>query len=222
MLVSKSSKADTVITTVDLLRHGECIDGHCYRGSTDVALSAQGLRRMHQRIAPFIQENQPVWQTIITSPLIRCAEFSHALAEKTQLPVQCEPALQEMHFGDWEGQPINDIWKTQQDKVEQWFSDPVSYPPPNGEAADVFAARVSACFLSLIREHQGKQLLIVSHGGVMRMLLAQCLSMSLLDINRFDIPYACLSRLHIISSQQEGKEYYRLVAHNMTSNIDEQ
>jgi broad specificity phosphatase PhoE len=212
---------ESIVTTIDLLRHGQCVDGHCYRGTTDVELSAEGIATMQQRVNNFIQAREPLWQTIITSPLIRCAIFANDLAEQYQKPLQAEKALQEMHFGDWDGESIDHIWQTQQRHVEQWYSNPIQYPPPNGEAADVFAARVQTCFSLLIQQHQGQHILLVTHGGVMRVLLAHCLSMSLLDLHRFDVPYACLSRIQVITSTNNDEKYYRLIAHNMTSEINE-
>jgi alpha-ribazole phosphatase len=223
--VTDQDATNTAITTIDLLRHGECEGGHCYRGSINVALSPQGVERMVQRVNHVTQQYPVIWQAIITSPLIRCEKFAHHLSQQHQLPLQSDAALQEMHFGDWEGELIEHIWNTQSSAVEQWFTDPVNCPPPNGEAADKFAARVTACFLAFVRQHQGQHLLCVTHGGVMRVLLAHCLSMSLLDMHRFDIPYACLSRIQVIQtadSSADGDEiYYRLVAHNIGSELDE-
>jgi broad specificity phosphatase PhoE len=213
---------ESIVTTIDLLRHGQCVDGHCYRGSTDVELSEEGIATMEQRVKHFFQSREPLWQTIITSPLLRCVVFANDLATQYHKPLQTESALQEMHFGDWDGESIDRIWQTQQAHVERWYSDPIQFPPPNGEAVDIFAARVQACLLSLIQQHQGKHVLLVTHGGVMRVLLAHCLSMSLLDLHRFDVPYACLSRIQVITSTNNDEMYYRLIAHNMTTEINEE
>ncbi len=206
---------ESITTTVDLLRHGECVDGHCYRGATDVALSEKGMASMTQRVQHFLLSDMPQWQRVISSPLIRCAHFANDLSQQYQLPLHLNDKLQEMYFGDWEGQSIDHIWQTQQRSVEQWFADPVQHPPPNGEAADIFAARVVSGFEQSIQRYQGEHLLMLTHGGVMRILLAHCLSMSLLELHRFDVPYACLSRLQIITAS-DGQQYYRLIAHNMT------
>jgi alpha-ribazole phosphatase len=208
-----------MITTLDLLRHGECEGGHCYRGSIDVALTSQGRARMQQCIHAVTQASSMPWQVIMTSPLIRCAEIARDIAQQYQLPLQVEAALQEIYFGDWEGELVEDIWRTQSSAVEQWCADPVAYPPPNGEAADAFSDRVVACILALVRQYRGQHLLCVSHGGVIRALLAHCLSMTLANMNRFDVPYACFTRVQIIESQESDDIFYRLIAHNMTSDL---
>lgn len=48
-----------------------------------------------------MRETMPVWQQIVTSPLIRCAGFAEELARETGA---YEPDWMEMAFGDWEGQ----------------------------------------------------------------------------------------------------------------------
>lgn len=198
-------------TTFDLLRHGECEQGHCYRGSSDVALTNKGLRHMEMSL----NKLKPVWHRVVCSPLLRCSLFAETISAQYKLPLQQDKRLQEMHFGRWEGQAVQTIWDTQQALVEAWGADPVNCPPPGGETADVFAARVTASFLALVDQYAGENILLVSHGGVMRVLLAHCLSLSLSGLNRFNIPYACVSRIQVISTSHTGEKYYQLLSHNL-------
>ena len=103
------------VTVVDLLRHGECTDGDCFRGSRDVALSENGWQQMDRAIKNHAGPNQqqPYWQVIVTSPLVRCADFAGVLAREQQLTLQIEPELRELHFGEWEGQAVDHVWQTQ-------------------------------------------------------------------------------------------------------------
>ncbi|MBX2808347.1 MAG: alpha-ribazole phosphatase family protein [Cellvibrionaceae bacterium] len=196
-------------TTIDLLRHGECVDGRCYRGWHDVALSDQGFKQMQHSV----QQLTPAWQRILSSPLKRCAVFAQLLAQQRQLPLHLAPDLREMHFGQWEGCAIDSIWSQQQQAVERWFADPVASPPPGGEAADIFAARVVRVLMQSVRDHRGEHLLFVVHGGVIRALLAHCLAMPWAAMNRLDVPYACVSRICVF--EDEHGCYFRLLAHNL-------
>jgi hypothetical protein len=47
--------------------------------------------------------------------------------------------------------------------------------------------------------------------------LAHCLSMSLVDMNRFDVPYGCLSRIQITYDRAGDQYFYRLIAHNIAA-----
>ncbi|MFT6387662.1 MAG: broad specificity phosphatase PhoE [Cellvibrionaceae bacterium] len=210
-------RLDIKITTIDLLRHGDCVDGKCYRGSTDVALSYSGFQKMEQSLKSLIKKTNDDgtgWQRVVTSPLIRCLGFAKQFSSEKGLPLLIEPDFKEMHFGKWEGKLIQAVWESQPDEVSAWVADPIASPPPEGEAADVFAKRVIEAFEQLIVDHAGERMLLVSHGGVMRVLLTHCLAMPLLELNRFDIPYACLSRIQIVTDQ--GRNYYRLLTHNLS------
>jgi len=209
----RKSVNQPITTTIDLLRHGECEDGHCYRGSIDVALSAKGREQMSAKIALV----KPQWQVVVASPLIRCAHFAQGVASDYNLPIDIEDNLREISFGDWEGQSIDMVWKTQRMRVEAWGRDPVNNPPPNGEAADDFSTRVVAGFSAAIQRHRGEHMLLVSHGGVMRALLAYVLSMPVAEMNRFDIPFACLSRIQITHADE--RDYYRLHHHNINHDV---
>lgn len=199
--------------TIDLLRHGECDDGHCYRGTNDVALSAIG----YQQMLSSLESVSSSWTRIVSSPLQRCAVFATDLAQRQRIPIKLDSAFQELHFGDWEGQPIDHIWQTQQTAVESWFADPVSAPPPNGEKADVFFLRVKQALVECMSTAGDESLLLVVHGGVIRALLAHCLSMSLVNMNRFDVPYGCFSRIQVTYDLNNGHYFYRLIAHNITA-----
>lgn len=214
-MMANTDSVETAIqvTTIDLLRHGECEGGHCYRGSIDVALNATGQQQMLNRLSLV----SPQWQHIITSPLIRCAYFAEQVSNKHNIPLTTEQNFREVSFGEWEGQNIDEVWKTQRAKVEAWGNDPVAHPPPGGEAADEFVARVVKGLHSLLEAYSGKHLLLVSHGGVMRALLVHILSMPISCMNRLDVPFACLSRVQVVHSQ--GEYYYRLLHHNVTDDL---
>jgi len=204
-------------STIDLLRHGECADGHCYRGTTDVALSDVGHQQMLQSVEKLLKKKSAPWSRILTSPLQRCFIVADQLAQQCKVPLVCHKGYQEIHFGDWEGQRVDDVWATQQATVKKWFADPVNFPPPNGEAADTFSDRVVTILLQHMHQTPNEHTLLVTHGGVMRVLLAHCLSMPLNNMGRFDVPYACLSRIQISYDYPSSQYYYRLIAHNVNS-----
>lgn len=197
-------------TTIDLLRHGQCEGGHIYRGTTDVLLTEEGWQQMEQRCALVL----PHWDAVVSSPMQRCIRFAKHMADTHQLPLTPQESLRELCFGDWEGQLVDEVWQQQRQQVEAWGRDPVKYPPPNGEAADSFSLRVIDGWYSTLEQYQGQHILLVSHGGVMRALLAYILSMPVTSMHCFDIPYACLSRVIVTHTPQSN--YYRLVHHNIT------
>ncbi len=89
-------------TVFDLIRHGEPAGGQMYRGHKDDPLSQQGWQQMRDAISA-----DDEWDHILTSPLLRCREFSAELAREKNLPFTVAHDFKEISFGDWEGKPVN-------------------------------------------------------------------------------------------------------------------
>jgi len=156
---------------LDLLRHGETELGGGLRGSLDDALTDLGWQQMRTAVAELALE--PPWDRIVSSPLQRCARFAEELASKLSLPLQLEAGIQELHFGDWEGIGTAQLMDTDAEGLGRFWEDPYSFTPRNGEPVLAFASRVLGAIKRLQQAFDGERILLVSHGGVMRLLLAQ-------------------------------------------------
>ncbi|MCI8209353.1 alpha-ribazole phosphatase [Pseudomonas sp. S25] len=157
-----------MILHLDMLRHGETELGGGMRGSLDDALTDTGWTQMRAAVA----ECGP-WDRIISSPLQRCARFAEELAERLALPLSFEPGLQELHFGDWEGRSAAQLMETDAEGLGLFWNDPYGFTPPNGEPVIEFSSRVLAAVDRLHQAYAGERVLLISHGGVMRLLLAK-------------------------------------------------
>ncbi len=180
------------VTTVDLLRHGACEGGEIYRGTTDVPLSDEGRRQMEQAVTP-----ADGWQRIVTSPLVRCHDFATAIAADHNLPLSIAHDLREMDFGEWEGRLVSDVWQEDKERVSGFYANPLESAPPGGESVTVVAERAVNAWNGLLAAHAGEHLLVVAHGGIIRVLLAHLLDMPLSSWARLHIPYAARARLQI-------------------------
>ena len=193
-------------TIIDLLRHGEPEGGPKYRGSLDDPLSHEGWRQMHAAV-----QGHPPWDTIISSPLQRCFAFAEALGQPLEIPVRRENSLQEMNFGRWEGKTAKEIMEEDHDRLVQFWHNPVDNPPPGGEPLPHFRQRVESVWLNIVENNQDRTLLVVAHGGIIRMILCLVLHIPLQNISRIVVEYASLSRVRI--DRVEGKVTPRLVFH---------
>lgn len=153
---------------LDLLRHGETERGGGFRGSLDDALTDTGWAQMRQAVSGLAD-----WDALVSSPLQRCARFADELALTHGLPLQLEPGLQELHFGAWEGRSAVELMVDSERELGLFWNDPYTFTPPEGEPLVRFEARVLAALARLQAQHAGKHLLLVTHGGVMRLLLAR-------------------------------------------------
>ncbi len=186
------------VTTVDLLRHGECKGGEIYRGSTDVPLTESGWQQMESSLAGVRVNGEGVpWQKIISSPLQRCLRFAESKASALGIPLRIETAFREMHFGDWEGRSLTEVWQSDTDTVKRFYTDPGDCSPPNGESMSEVKERLIPAWEAMLTEHRGEHILLVQHGGTIRVLLSWLLQMPFAAVTRLEIPYAGLSRVRV-------------------------
>ena len=153
---------------LDLLRHGETELGGGLRGSLDDALTEKGWAQMRAAVI-----EQGPWDRLVSSPLQRCARFAEELGAQLGLPVQLDKGLQELHFGAWEGQSAAALMETDAEALGLFWADPYAFTPPQGEPVVDFSTRVLAAIEHLQATCAGERVLLISHGGVMRLLLAQ-------------------------------------------------
>lgn len=153
---------------LDLLRHGETVAGGGFRGRLDDELSATGWNQLRAAVA-----DKGPWQRIVGSPLRRCASFAAELAERQQLPLELEPDLRELDFGDWEGRTAAELMIEHSDELGRFWRDPYGFTPPGGEPLTAFESRILAAIERLTDRCAGERVLLVTHAGVMRLLLAQ-------------------------------------------------
>ena len=177
---------------MDLIRHGEPVGGRKYRGQIDDALSEKGWQQMRAAVG----QHHP-WQHIVSSPLKRCQAFALELARLHSLPLSFDERFMEVRFGVWEGKTAEQLRAEDPQVIERFKRDPIGQRPAGAEPLEDFFARVRAAWLDLIAAHAGKHVLLVCHAGVIRMVMANTLNLSLVDTYRIDVPSAGLTRIRV-------------------------
>lgn len=177
---------------VGLLRHGEVAGGNRFRGHTDDPLTPIGLSQMYAAIA-----DSGRWDWVISSPLIRCAEFARAFSRQNSLPLTFDTHLKEMHFGAWEGRSAAELMAETPEALTHFWQDPDASPPPCGESLARFQARVLDGWNNLRSAHAGQRVLIVTHGGVIRVLLCHVFEVPVSRWHAFEVPHGQLHDLRI-------------------------
>lgn len=193
-------------TVIDLLRHGDVEGGRKYRGQLDDPLSELGWEQLRTATT-----NKQHWQHIITSPLKRCAEFAHELSQTHSLPIQIEPEFKEVSFGLWEGKTAEQLLNSEEKRIKEYWDDPINTTPPQGENLLDFEKRIIARWKSMLDEYQGQHILLISHAGVMRIILCHILGMPLTELFKLDVGLAKASRIQV--EHADKKSWPRLVFH---------
>ena len=171
---------------VHLLRHGEPTGGARYWGETDVPLSANGWEQMRAAVAG------RSWDTIVSSPLRRCAAFAEALAQELAARFRYESDLREMSFGAWQGRSAAELMETDPEGLRLFWSDPSVHTPPGGESLARLRSRVLAAWQRLVTDPNSGRLLIVTHSGPIRLLRAAQSKTPLSSLSSIAVPYAAL------------------------------
>ena len=203
------------IITVDLLRHGEPEGGDILRGRINPKLTPTGWRQMSTSAALTLDSNAayaaeigilvpvsptpltPRWTKVISSPLERCQHFAaHAAAAHTLTP-HVEDRWQEIDYGDWDGMPIDEWRKIAAPQFAEFRRDLSKLAPPNGENYLDFKDRILGAWADIATEPDGGHVLVVTHGGVLRVVLPTVLGMPLNKSFPLHIPFASFSRVRL-------------------------
>ncbi len=162
---------------VYLVRHGQTpwnqegrIQGH-----SDTPLDETG-RRQAEQAARWLAERveQPI--AIYSSDLQRAFHTAQAIAHALNAPLHAEPALRERHWGLWEGLTSEEVQQRFPDHHFTYLYDPMMGTPPEAEPMPDFWARVQQFGRHLLETHPHGEVVVVGHGGSLRILLCEALA----------------------------------------------
>ena len=177
-----------------LIRHTktDALKGVCY-GQSDVALAESFLEdaRQLQLKLPVLKSNS----LFFSSPLTRCVKLAERLSDN----VTTDARLLELDFGDWEGERFNDI---DTDILQQWTDNFVHGAPPNGESFIDLYQRAGSFWLDVVcgAAPAAEQILIITHAGVIRALLAHILKLLPANAFQFRVDLGSVHKLQHIDN----------------------
>ncbi len=174
--------------SIDLLRHGDT-GQRSYRGQLDDALSESGWAQMRAAVAG------RQWDGVVSSPLQRCARFARELANLHGWPLRLDARLIEYHFGAWQGVPIEELAARDGAALARFWADPQACPPPAAEPLAAFRARLCAALDAIAREYAGRRVLVVTHGGAIRLLRCVAEGRDPGEMAAIEVPHASLHPL---------------------------
>ncbi|SEO41993.1 alpha-ribazole phosphatase [Luteibacter sp. UNC138MFCol5.1] len=174
--------------SIDLLRHGDTAQ-RSYRGQLDDPLSALGWTQLRDAV------RGRRWNRIVSSSLARCARFAEELAAATDTPLRIDPRLMEYHFGEWQGVPVETLAERDADALGRFWADPVAHPPPGAETFEAFRERLSLALDDVAVEAATSNVLVVTHGGAIRLLRCVAEARPFGDMAGIDVPHASLHPL---------------------------
>lgn len=160
---------------VYLIRHTQpLVEKGLIYGRTDVPL-AESFTTEKDIVLNQLPE---IFDAVYSSPSTRCTR----LAEVISTQYLIEKSLYELNFGEWEGETWDTI--NRQD-AETWMNDFVHLSPPGGETMKEMETRIMEFWNRLLKQPFARTA-VITHGGVIRILLAHYRSVALKD--SFTIP----------------------------------
>ena len=170
-----------------LIRHTslQVSSGVCY-GQSDIDVGANFWDEVNQLKSKLKGSK---FDAVYASPLQRCVKLAVALNLGEHLQ---DPRLMELNFGDWEMQTWDDIPR---EFFDVWAQNYANKAPPNGETFSQLQQRGIQFLDEILQRHAGKNIVVVTHGGLIRALLAHVLNMELKGLFRFNINHASVTEL---------------------------
>ncbi len=162
-----------------LVRHGETAENARmrYLGTRDEPLTENGMRQaLH--VADALSQI-PI-AAIISSPMLRAADTAAPIQKACGVELRLDRRLAEGSFGRWEGlsrAEVLELGNPDAELLARWESDP-SCAPPGGESINDVQKRVIRLVEELKEEFAGSSVVLVSHVGPIKALLAAALGVS--------------------------------------------
>jgi broad specificity phosphatase PhoE len=156
------------VTTLILVRHGET-DWNAqnrWQGHSDTALNDAG-RAQASRLAKGLDRADALY----SSDLARARETAEILAATSGLEVRLDERLRERGFGSWEGLTTEEIESSYPGEQERWRAG-IGAGAHDAESFEAFAARVGSFVDDVGRGHVDETVLVVAHGGTIRVVHA--------------------------------------------------
>ncbi len=194
-------------TRIHLIRHGqvEGFDQPRYNGQADVALTDIGVEQYHilrERLA-----DSPI-SACYASDLGRCVAGAGIICQKFGIDPVFRPELRELNIGIWEGMTWHEIKERWPTEWRARLNDLVNFRVPQGENLLDVEARVMPVITEILGRHAGREVLVVGHGGVNRIVLLNAIGAPLAGMFNIEQNYGCYN---IIDYYADGRATVKLL-----------
>ncbi|HEY8076030.1 MAG TPA: histidine phosphatase family protein [Labilithrix sp.] len=160
-------------TFLYLARHGETADNAAlvFQGQSGKGLNALG-RTQAKRLGQRLARRPP--DAVIASDLERAVETATIVAEACGREVELDPDLREVDVGHWTGKDHLTIAELFPEEWAAWSAG-LDVRRGGGETYAELADRVTRALERVVAKHEGKRVLVVSHGGAIKSVVARLL-----------------------------------------------
>ncbi|MBW2651069.1 MAG: histidine phosphatase family protein [Deltaproteobacteria bacterium] len=179
-------------TRLYLARHGqvENFSEGTYNGHKDVDINELGVRQMEAVADRLKDENLA---GVYSSDLIRTKKGADIIAAEHDLIPESYSTLRELNVKLWEGLTANEIEEKFPGAFDEWRKNIAGYRIPGGESIRDMSIRVRLALKEILNANRGGNVVVVAHGAVNRVLLADAMGLDLNNIYSIEQDYGCLN-----------------------------
>ena len=153
-----------------------------------VVLSKKGEKQANSLVSIL---NSLQIDKVLVSPQERCLQTIKPWLTHVGKRANTDPAFQEMDYGDWSGSKLKDLSKSKDWKEIQ--KAPSTFKFPNGESFLTAQRRMQRGLNSLSEKYPKGNILIVSHGDIIKMAVASTLDLELDKFQRIIVDPASIT-----------------------------
>jgi broad specificity phosphatase PhoE len=176
--------------TLYFVRHGETDWNRAqrYQGQIDIPLNntGRGQASRNGRVLAEMLGERAALLDYLASPLMRARETMEIIRRELGLPpagYRTDDRLRELHYGYWEGQLWQELPVTDPDGYAARKADPWNWQPAGGESYRMLSQRIA-----LWLAETANDAVVVSHGGVSKVLRGLILRLTGTEIAGLDVP----------------------------------
>jgi broad specificity phosphatase PhoE len=179
-----------------LVRHGEIESNlrKIYAGWSEEPLTLNGCQQAREAAENLASVNI---ETIYCSPLKRAVQTAEIIGGILGLGIKpvAEESFKEFRLGPWEGKSEDQISKEFPHEWHVWNTRPAEFVLPGRETLHELLERTLLGMRKIRAENSGRNVLIVSHVAIIRVLLIHSQGMDLNSYRMFHIPNAKIFHL---------------------------
>ncbi|MBL8153284.1 MAG: histidine phosphatase family protein [Anaerolineae bacterium] len=194
-----------IVERVHLIRHGQTdwnVEGR-WQGTLPTELNDEG----HAQAAA-LASHMRSWpiQAVYTSDLPRAAQTAAALGETLGVSPILDSRWQEFHLGIFQGLTRDQIEARYPHEWHEFRRLYWEYVVPEGESRRMLQSRAFAAWSDIVARPNASEVAVVSHGGVIRMLLLK------LFADHPDVPNIHIENTSITTIERRGDDWHLLRA----------
>lgn len=175
---------------IDILRHGECDDQAWLRGRTDSELSLKGQKTMQSQLPDMSK-----YDRVFCSPAQRCQVFTEQCFEEVKILSD----WRERDFGLFDGLSYSQVLQTYPEQLKFYLDSPFDFQIPEAESFECFQKRIQSAWKTLMM-NDANSILLVTHGGVMRIILQSLFKLPNEALFHFELGYGARLRIEVFKT----------------------